>query len=303
MQLDLWAQQAINGLTLGSIYALVALGYTMVYGVLQMINFAHGEVFMVGSYAGFFTLTALFAAGFGQSNLILTLIIVFLVAMVVGGILAVGLERVAYRPLRRAPRLAPLISAIGASIFLQNAVLVIFGPRLQVYPYVFPAGGVSVGNVSITYIRIFIILLSLAFMLGLHAFVRRTSIGIAMRAVAEDKDTAALMGIDVDRTIATTFLVGGALAGAAGVMVGMYYTQINHMIGFVPGLKAFTAAVLGGIGNVPGAMIGGLFLGLIEAFSAQAIPAVYKDVVAFGLLVLVLILRPTGILGEVIGKK
>lgn len=303
MGLDQWGQQLVNGLTVGGIYALIALGYTMVYGVLQMINFAHGEVFMVGSYAGFFSLTALMSTDFGRSNLAITVPIVFLVAMIVSGLLAMSLERIAYRPLRRAPRLAPLISAIGASIFLQNAVLLIFGPRLQVYPYVFPAGGVHLGNITITYIRIFIILLCIVLMLGLHGFVQKSSIGKAMRAVREDKDTAALMGIDVDRTIAITFLVGGLLAGAAGVMVGMYYTQINHMIGFTPGIKAFTAAVLGGIGNIPGAMVGGLFLGIAEALGAQAIPAVYKDVVAFSMLVLVLIFRPTGILGEILGKR
>lgn len=303
MDLEVWAQQLINGLTIGGVYALIALGYTMVYGILFMINFAHGEIFMVGAYAGFYSLTALMAFDLVNSNLFLALLIVFLVAMAASSILAVVVERIAYRPLRRAPRLAPLISAIGTSIFLQNAVMLLAGARMKVYPDVLPEGRIFLGGIGISYIRIFIVVISVLLMVGLYLFVMKTKTGKAMRAVAEDKDTAALMGINVDRIIVTTFFLGSVLAGAGGVMVGMFYTQINHMMGFVPGIKAFTAAVLGGIGNIPGAMLGGFFLGIAETFAAQIMPAVYKDVVAFSLLVLILIFRPTGLLGEVLGKE
>lgn len=303
MIIEIWVSQLINGLTIGGIYALIALGYTMVYGILLMINFAHGEIFMVGAYAGFYTLSWLAAMNFTETSLYLSFFIVILSGMVASSVLAVMVERVAYRPLRTAPRLAPLISAIGASIFLQNLVMLIAGPRMKVYPDVFPSEKLIIGEIVVPYIRILIVVVSIIFTFGLFYFVNKTKTGKAMRAVAEDKETAALMGINVDRIIVTTFFVGSLLAGAGGVMVGIYYTQINHMMGFVPGIKAFTAAVLGGIGNIPGAVLGGFFLGIIEAIAAQALPAMYKDVVAFVILVLVLIFRPTGILGEVIAKK
>lgn len=295
--------QIINGLTIGGIYALIALGYTLVYGILFMINFAHGEIFMFGSFGGFAALTYFVNSGFADAHPGLSIIIAFLVAMIISSVLGALLERIAYRPLRNAPRLAPLISAIGASIFLQNVMMLIVKARMQVYPDIIQERFIEIGWVSISYFQIFIIVGSVLLMVGLYLFIQKTKTGKAMRAVAEDREAASLMGIDVNRIIMTTFVIGSALAGAAGVMVGIYYTQINHMMGFIPGIKAFTAAVLGGIGNVAGAMLGGFFLGMAEAFGVLIMPAEYKDVIAFGLLVLVLIFRPSGILGEVVSEK
>jgi branched-chain amino acid transport system permease protein len=301
--LQIILDQIVNGLTIGGIYALIALGYTLVYGILLMINFAHGEIYMFGSFAGFFVLTLLFQYGLAEGHMVLSLLAAFLIAVAVSALLGVLLERVAYRPLRRAPRLAPLMSAIGASIFLQNVMMLITQARMQIYPDVFPEGTVELGPLSITTFQIFIILGSVLMMVGLYLFIQSSKTGKAMRAVAEDKDTAALMGINVDRIIVTTFVLGSSLAAVAGVMVGMYYTQINHMMGFQPGIKAFTAAVLGGIGNVAGAMLGGYVLGLTEALGVLILPAEYKDVIAFSLLVLILVFRPRGILGEVVSQR
>lgn len=304
----IWGFQLVNGLVLGGVYALIALGYTLVYGILFMINFAHGEVMMLGAYAGYFTLTFLNARGFMETNPILTLVITFITGMLVSMLAGITLERVAYRPLRRAPRLVPLITAIGASIFLQNAALRIFGSKLRVYvkPSVIE-GGFRLGESGIFVPRtgVLIFMTSILLMIGLYLLVQYTKLGKAMRAVAEDKDTAALMGIDVDRVIVQTFMLGSLLAGAAGVMLGFHNSQVNAFIGFIPGIKAFTAAVLGGIGNIPGAMFGGFFLGLAESLgpTALGIPSQYKDVIAFSLLVLVLIFRPTGLLGEVLSEK
>jgi len=295
--------QVINGLTIGGIYALIALGYTLVYGILFMINFAHGEIFMFGSFGGFAALSYFVNSGFSDTHPGLSIVAAFLAAMIISAILGALLERIAYRPLRNAPRLAPLISAIGASIFLQNVMMLIIKARMQVYPDVIQEEFLEFGWFSISYFQIFIISGSLFLMVGLYLFIQKTKTGKAMRAVAEDREAASLMGIDVNRIILITFVIGSALAGAAGVMVGIYYTQINHMMGFIPGIKAFTAAVLGGIGNVPGAMLGGYFLGLAEAFGVLFMPAEYKDVIAFGLLVLVLIFRPSGILGEVVSER
>jgi branched-chain amino acid transport system permease protein len=295
--------QVINGLTIGGIYALIALGYTLVYGILFMINFAHGEIFMFGSFGGFAALTYFANSGFADSNPGLSIIIAFLVAMIISSILGALLERIAYRPLRNAPRLAPLISAIGASIFLQNVMMLIIKARMQVYPDVIQEQYIEIGWINISHFQILIILGSVLLMVFLYLFIQKTKTGKAMRAVAENREAASLMGIDVNRIILTTFIIGSALAAAAGVMVGIYYTQINHMMGFIPGIKAFTAAVLGGIGNVPGAMLGGFFLGMAEAFGVLIMPAEYKDVIAFGLLVLVLIFRPSGILGEVVSER
>jgi len=294
--------QFINGLTIGGIYALIALGYTLVYGILFMINFAHGEIFMFGSFGGFVALTYLVNTGFADRHPVMTIIGAFLLAIIISSTLGALLERIAYRPLRKAPRLAPLISAIGASIFLQNVMMLIIKARMQVYPDIIPEEFIEVGTVSISYFQIFIILGSIFLMVCLYLFIQKSKTGKAMRAVAENKDAAALMGIDVNRIILITFVIGSALAAAAGVMVGMYYTQINHMMGFIPGIKAFTAAVLGGIGNVVGAMLGGYFLGVAEAFGVLIMPAEYKDVIAFSLLVLVLVFRPSGILGEVVQR-
>jgi branched-chain amino acid transport system permease protein len=229
--------QVINGLTIGGIYALIALGYTLVYGILFMINFAHGEIFMFGSFGGFAALTYFVNSGFADSHPGLSIIIAFLVAMIISSVLGALLERIAYRPLRNAPRLAPLISAIGASIFLQNAMMLIIKARMQVYPDVIQEQYIEIGWVSISNFQILIILGSVLLMVFLYLFIQKTKTGKAMRAVAEDREAASLMGIDVNRIILTTFIIGSALAAAAGVMVGIYYTQINHMMGFIPGIR------------------------------------------------------------------
>jgi branched-chain amino acid transport system permease protein len=308
---DVWILQLVNGTVQGAMYALIALGYTLVYGILFMINFAHGEIFMIGAMAGYFTITGLDQAGFLDAHPVLTVLITFAVGMITPLIAGISLERLAYRPLRRAPRLVPLISAIGASFFLQQAARLLFGIRLKVYPTVgflsgawtFNVGGERV--VRIQHLGVVIIVITILLMIGLYVLVQRTKIGKAMRAVAEDKSTAALMGIDVDRVIMITFAIGSALAGAAGIMWGLWYKQVIHTVGFMPGLKAFTAAVLGGIGNVPGAMLGGFFLGLAESVAPTALnlSTQLKDVLAFSLLVIVLIFRPSGLLGEVLSEK
>jgi branched-chain amino acid transport system permease protein len=296
-------EQIINGLTIGAIYALIALGYTLVYGILLMINFAHGEIFMFGAFGGYFVLVLFLQSGFAQSHVILSVLIAFVFGMLVSSALGTLVERVAYRPLRKAPRLSPLICAIGVSIFLQNLMMIFIKAKILMYPDVFPEETVSVGSVSISYFQILIIAGSILMMAGLYVFVKKSKTGKAMRAVAEDKDTAALMGVNVDRIIATTFAAGSALAAVAGVMVGLYYSQIGHMMGFIPGIKAFTAAVLGGIGNMPGAMLGGYILGVAEALGVLILPAQYKDVIAFSFLVLILIFRPRGIMGEVVADR
>jgi branched-chain amino acid transport system permease protein len=307
---DVWILQTVNGTVQGSMYALIALGYTLVYGILFMINFAHGEIFMIGAMAGYFTLTGFDNAGYLDSNPVLAVLLTFLVGMLTPLIAGIFLERLAYRPLRRAPRLVPLISAIGASFFLQQAGRLLLGIRLKVYPTVDVLSGawiIMVGGreVRIQHLGVGIFVVTILLMIGLYTLVQRTKIGKAMRAVAEDKDTAALMGIDVNFVIMVTFAIGSALAGAAGVMWGLWYKQVIHTVGFMPGLKAFTAAVLGGIGNVPGAMLGGFFLGLVESIAPTALDlnTQLKDVLAFSLLVIVLIFRPSGLLGEVVSEK
>lgn len=306
-----WSFQIINGLVLGGVYALVALGYTMVYGILFMINFAHGEVMMMGGFAGFFALQLFTTLGWMEGPAAITgfaIILVIIVGMVASTLTGVALERIAYRPLRAAPRLVPLISAIGASFFLQYSALRLFGVTPHNYrkPELI-GGGWSIGETGIFVTRtgVFIFVISIFMMIGLFLIVQRSKMGRAMRAVAEDKESAALMGIDVDRVIAFTFALGSALAGAGGVMFGFHNTVMRFNTGFIPGLKAFTAAVLGGIGNIPGAMFGSVLLGVLEALgpSALGLPTEYKDVIAFSLLVLVLIFRPTGLLGEVLTEK
>jgi len=312
---DTWLRFAISGIILGGVYAVIALGYTLVYGILFMINFAHGDVMMLGAFAGYFTLEALTGAGFLNQSLlssIVSIILTFFVGMLVATLVAIALERIAYRPLRGAPRLVPLISAIGASLFLENMAQLVFGVARQTYtnPTVIERNigwNVMVGGeeVLLTYTGVLTFVLSILLMIGLFVLVQRTKMGKAMRAVAEDKEIAALMGINVDRVIANTFAISGALAGAAGVMWGLHMGIIYHFVGFLPGLKAFTAAVLGGIGNIPGAMLGGLALGVMEALGPAAlkIPFQLKDVLAFSVLVLALIFRPTGLLGEVLAEK
>ena len=309
--LQYWSFQVINGLVLGGVYSLIALGYTMVYGILFMINFAHGEVMMIGGFAGFFTLQILTSLGWTEGPIhlgILSIFLVIIVGMIASMLTGVSLERLAYRPLRTAPRLVPLISAIGASFFLQYSALRIFG--VTPHNYQKPTlinGGWKIGDTGIFVTRtgVFIFVLSIVLMFGLYIIVMRTKMGRAMRSVAESKETASLMGIDVDKVIAFTFILGSALAGAGGVLYGFHNTVMRFNTGFLPGLKAFTAAVLGGIGNIPGAMFGSLLLGLREALgpSALGLPTEYKDVIAFSVLVLVLIFRPTGLLGEVLTEK
>jgi branched-chain amino acid transport system permease protein len=294
-----WIQLFIDGMTIGGVYAVIALGYTLVYGVLRMINFAHGELFMMGAFTGYYTLTAFERhSSLNDSAPVLTIFVAILLGTIVAVALAVVLERIAYRPLRRAPRLAPLISAIGVSIFLRNVMLRVTQAQGKVYPKVFPRTSLQVGEIRVLYVQIFLLALSVLFLVALYVFIQRTKAGVAIRAVAEDRDTAALMGINVDRTIVMTFVVGAALAGAAGVVYGLYVTTVTSNMGFIPGIKAFTAAVLGGVGSVPGAMAGGYFLGISESLSTKFIGAQYKDVVAFVLLVLVLIFRPWGIFGK-----
>ena len=305
-----WATQVINGLVLGGVYALVALGYTLIYGILFMINFAHGEVMMLGGVTGFFALQFFTYLGWidGPPAVVFIALILIMGAGMLGSVATgVALERLAYRPLRRAPRLVPLISAIGASLFLQYSVLLIFGVSpLSYRKPALIAGSFKIGPVvNVSYTGAIIFFTSVLLMIGLYIIIQRTKLGRAMRAVAEDKDTAALMGVDVNKVIVATFILSAALAGAAGVMLGFHNTVMQFNSGFIPGLKAFTAAVLGGIGNIPGAMFGALILGLIEALgpSALGIPNQYKDIIAFSVLVLILIFRPSGLFGEVLSKK
>jgi branched-chain amino acid transport system permease protein len=307
-----WFDFIVFGLAQGSVYALIALGYTLVYGILRMINFAHSEVYMSGAFTGYFIAAPLSRSGFLDTSPLLGLGAVFAVAMATSIVVAVLLERIAYRPLRRAPRLVPLITAIGASFFLQYTFLGLYGSQFKSYPEVDILQGkwTLVGAFGIQRIQVVVIIAAALLMLGLYAFVQRTRTGKAMRAVSEDKDTAALMGIDVDAIIVRTFILGAALAGAAGVLYALMFRNVHFLMGFIPGIKAFTAAVLGGIGNIPGAMLGGLFLGLVESVGPSlfldglGIPAPHqlKDAIAFTMLVLILIFRPQGILGERLGK-
>jgi branched-chain amino acid transport system permease protein len=293
-------QQLINGLTLGMIYGLIAIGYTMVYGIVGMINFAHGEIFMIGAFIAFITFLALGLVGIGWVPL--ALLIVLVATMLLTSVYGWTLERVAYRPLRRSPRLAALITAIGMSIFLQNYVQLLQGARVKpLQPVV--TGGVRFlegGKFTVTfsYLQMLIILLTIGLMLGFTLLINRTALGRAQRACQQDLGMAALVGIDVDRTISLTFVLGAALASVAGLMFLLNYGVIDFYIGFLAGIKAFTAAVLGGIGSVPGAMLGGLLIGLIEAFWSAYFSVEYKDVATFAILILVLIFRPTGLLGR-----
>jgi branched-chain amino acid transport system permease protein len=296
-------QQLVFGLALGTVYGLIALGYTMVYGILFMINFAHGEIFMIGAYVGWWVLSWLLQAQLATLHPVWVVPLLLANAMLFTGVLGVCLERFAYRPLylRGATRLGPLISAIGASIFLQNAVMLTQGARMKVYmtSLLFPrTWRFQVAGVSISVLVLVMVGVAGLMMWGLHVLVQRTNLGRAIRAVAEDREIAAVMGVNVRRVIASTFFLGSALGGAGGVLVGLYYTQIDFFMGYSAGLKAFTAAVLGGIGNIRGAMLGGLILGLVESLAVTFINPAYKDVVAFVILILTLVFRPTGILGE-----
>ncbi len=301
--MDFFVQQVVNGLTVGSFYALVALGYTMVYGVIRLINFAHGDLYMVGAFAGFTLLSALGNSFVGTASPFVLIPLVFLVPMAVVGLLGAAIERLAYRPLRRAPRLSPLITAIGVSLALETGVLLLSGAHYQLFPSVLPNATWQFGGVIINATQVLVLPVTVVLMVALYVFVNRTMLGKAMRAIAIDQDTARMMGINVDVLISLTFFIGGALAAAAGVMFGTYYSSINFDMGFLIGLKAFTAAVLGGIGNIPGAMLGGYVLGILETFGAGYISSQWKDVFAFVILIAVLVFRPTGILGEHIVEK
>lgn len=290
-------QQLLNGLAVGGIYALVALGYTMVYGVLKLINFAHGDLFTIGAYLG---LTLLASCNLsGMLPLPVAVLTVFVMVALLAALIGFLLERAAYRPLRNAGRLSVVVSALGASIFFQNAIMLIYGARVYVYPdFLRPDFTVRAFGMAVPGVRLLVIAASVLLMLGLSAFIQRTRTGAAIRAVAIDPGAARLMGINVDRVISLVFLIGPGLGGAAGLMVGIYYGQIDFTMGWSYGLKAFTAAILGGIGNIPGAMLGGLLLGVIEALAAGYIAIAWKDAIAFLVLILILIIRPTGILGE-----
>lgn len=295
-------QQLTNGLAIGGIYALIALGYTMVYGVLRLINFAHGDLFTLGAYLGLTILTSFGLEGKVGGLLTSCLLIVMSMGLVaVAGYL---LERIAYRPLRDSNRLAAVVSALGASIFFSNALMLVYGARSLVYPSgILPTATVAVLGIEIPVMRVMMFLGTMLLMFLLYWFINRTRIGTAIRAVAIDQGAARLMGINVNSIVSLIFLIGPALGGAAGVMVGLYYGQITYDMGFSFGLKAFTAAILGGIGNIPGAMLGGILLGVIEAMGAAYISMAWKDAIAFAVLILILIFRPTGLLGERVAEK
>ncbi len=299
--MELFFQQLINGLAVGGIYALVALGYTMVYGVLKLINFAHGDLFTVGAYLG---LTFLVSAGvmntFGPVGG-LSVLAVLIAGLV--GLVGVLVERAAYRPLRNSNRLSAVVSALGASIFLQNAVMLVYGARFRVYPRNLFPDTISLLGLQLSFMRVFLLLISFSLMLALYWFIHKTRTGAAIRATAIDQDAARLMGINVNRILTLVFFIGPALGGCAGLLVGLYYGQINFTMGWMYGMKAFTAAILGGIGNIPGAMLGGVLLGVIEALGAAYISIAWKDAIAFAVLISILIFRPHGLLGERVADK
>ncbi len=286
-------QQLINGIILGSTYALIALGYTMVYGIIELINFAHGEIYMFGAFAGMILVTVYQVPFF----------LAFFLAMALAGLLGITVEYLAYRPLRRSTRLAALISAIGASIFLQNLALLIMGARAYSFPSPFVSRVYKTSLVTVSRVEIIILIVSFMLMLGLTFLIQKTKIGIAMRATAQDKDTASLMGININKVITVTFAVGSALGAAAGVMVGIYFRSVTPMMGLMPGLKGFVAAVLGGIGSIPGAMLGGLLLGIAEVMGAAYISSQYRDALAFAILIIVLLFKPSGLIGSSLQEK
>ena len=294
-------QQLVNGITWGSVYALIALGYTMVYGILQLINFAHGDVYMLGAFFGLFAARALGAA---SSPNPLKALAVLLIAMVGCGLVGVLIERGAYKPVRRSSRLAALITAIGVSLLLENGGILVFGPDPKFFPQIIPASEIKLGaGVTISNQQILILVVSIALMFGLRFIVLRTRVGKAMRAVSYNRTAAALMGISVDRIITFTFLIGSMLAAAAGVLVALQNPKIEPLMGIMPGLKAFVAAVLGGIGNIPGAVLGGLVMGIAEVMVVGYLSPTYRDAIAFVLLIIILLVRPAGILGRPTAEK
>ena len=286
-------QQLVNGLSLGSIYALIALGYTMVYGIIKLINFAHGDIYMLGAYCAFL-ITTYCGLGF---------IPALLISMVFCGVVGVLIERIAYKPLRHATRIIALITAIGVSYVLEYATQYIMGSEVRTYPKLLTSASFHLGPVTITMQQVYIFVITVILMVVLQFIVQKTKMGRAMRAVSVDEDAARLMGIDVDKTISFTFLLGSALAGVAGVLVGIYYNSINPLMGMTPGLKAFIATVFGGIGSIPGAMIGGLFIGIAETMVTAYGSSLYKDAIVYIILILILILKPAGLLGKNVREK
>jgi branched-chain amino acid transport system permease protein len=300
--LDFFIQQFINGLTTGGIYALIALGYTMVYGVMKLINFAHGELFTLGAFLGFTILVTFGIAGVVGPALGLAISIIAVSGLAAGA--GHLLERVAYRPLRHSDRLAAVVSALGASIFLQNAIMIAWGSQYRAYPArLLPAVSVSIFGQPVPLIRILVFASAVALMFLLWLFINRTRIGLAIRAAAIDQGAAKLMGIDVSKVIAVVFVIGPALGGLAGLMAGLLYGQINFNMGQLYGLKAFTAAIIGGIGNIQGAMIGGILLGLVESLGAAYVSVAWKDAITFVVLIMILVVRPTGLLPERVAEK
>lgn len=299
--MDQFFQQLINGLAWGAIYALIALGYTMVYGVLRLINFAHGDVYMVGAMTAYYTAHWL---GFAQAPSLLGFLVVLLITMAFSGGLGAVIEFVAYRPLRHRPRLTMLITAIGVSMLLEYGGQLVFGPDPKFFPQLIESHSLfRTGGVVLTNIDALVIVVSLLLMVSLHAIVMHTRIGLALRAVSFNFDTSALMGINVNTVISTTFVLGSALAAAAGALVGLRNPKIDPLMGLIPGIKAFVAAVLGGIGNFPGAVVGGLLMGVTETFVAAYVSSTYRDAVAFVILIAVLLVKPTGLFGRVTVEK
>ncbi|MBT8203418.1 MAG: branched-chain amino acid ABC transporter permease LivH [Acidimicrobiia bacterium] len=301
MTVEFFLQQTVNGLTLGSVYALIALGYSMVYGILKLLNFAHGEVYMFGAFAGYGVLTILGGSSALVVPVWLAIMLMFGAAMIVSAAIGVALERFAYRPLRNSTRIAPLISAIGASFFLQAAALLMFTANSRSYntpSLIAIETGIPLGPIRVWMVRVLVIVTAFVLMILLTLWVNRSRTGKAVRAVSFDREAAAMMGIDVDKVIVVTFLIGSALAGIGGVMVGLVFGRIFHLMGFVAGLKAFTAAVVGGIGSIPGAMLGGLLIGFAEAYTTGYISSTFQNLIVFGLLIVVLLVRPSGLLGR-----
>ena len=294
-------QELVNGLTTGALYALVALGFSMVYGVLKLLNFAHGDLYMVGAFVGYFVIQW-FGGAQGLSIPVWLLVaIMFVSAAVLVGFLGVAIERFAYRPLRNAPRIAPLITAIGISFFLENAALLLFGAQFRIYntpDFISFSSGIQIGSVSIDAVQIMVLVMGVVLMAGLRLLVVKTKLGKQMRAVASDREAAEMLGINVNFTIAVTFFLGSALAGVAGVMAGLLFNQVTNTIGFIAGLKAFTASVVGGIGSMPGAMLGGLLIGVAESFITGYVSSTYTNLIVFGVLIAVMVVRPTGLLGR-----
>jgi branched-chain amino acid transport system permease protein len=291
----------VNGVTTGALYALVALGFSMVYGVLKLLNFAHGDLYMVGAYIGFFVIQWFGGAQHLTIAVPLLLVIMFVLAAGLVGGLGVAIERFAYRPLRDAPRIAPLITAIGVSFFLESSALLLFGAQYRVYntaDFISLSSGIQIGSVTIDSVQILVLVLGVALMAGLQLLVNRTRLGRQMRAVAADREAAEMLGINVNFVITATFFLGSALAGVAGIMGGLLFNQVTSTIGFIAGLKAFTAAVVGGIGSIPGAMLGGLVIGVAESFVTGYISSTYSNLIVFGILIVVMLLRPSGLLGR-----